>query len=55
MTRGEVKEVLNRVLNWPSDDQAKLLRFVLELEQWHEDCVITDEAREYARSCNRNS
>ena len=33
MTRGEVKEILNRVLNWPDDDQAKIVRVVRELEQ----------------------
>jgi hypothetical protein len=48
MTRGEVKEIINRVLNWPADDQAKFVRFVRELEQWHEDNVIFDEAREQA-------
>jgi hypothetical protein len=50
MTRGEVKEILNRVLNWPDDDQAKIVRFVLEFEQWHEDHVIVDEAREQSIS-----
>jgi len=30
-TRGEVKEILDRVLSWSDDDQAKIVRFVLEL------------------------
>ena len=46
MTRSEMKEIFNRVLDWPADDQAKFIRFVRELEQWHEDSVILDEARE---------
>ena len=45
MTRGEVKEILNRVLNWSDDDQAKFVRFVRELEQWRaEHDVVEDEA-----------
>ena len=54
MTRGEVREILNRVLNWPADDQAKFVRFVHELEQWREDRVIFDEAREQANSGYRD-
>ena len=54
MTRGEVKKVLNRVLNWPADDQEKLVRFVWELERWHEDRVIIDEAREQVTTHYRN-
>jgi ribosomal 50S subunit-associated protein YjgA (DUF615 family) len=50
MTREEVNEVLDRVLDWPAEDQAKLVGFVRELEQWREDEVIIDEAREQARS-----
>jgi hypothetical protein len=50
MTKEEVKEVLDRVLNWPADDQAKFVRFVRELEQWREDEVIIEEAREQANS-----
>jgi hypothetical protein len=46
MTRNEVKEILNRVLDWPADDQEKLVRFVFELERWYEDRVIIDEARQ---------
>jgi hypothetical protein len=33
MTRDQVKEILDRVLNWPADDQARLARFVHEVEQ----------------------
>jgi hypothetical protein len=48
MTKGDVKDVLNRVLDWPPDDQAKLVRFVRELELWRDDEVIVDEAYEQA-------
>jgi hypothetical protein len=54
MTRGEVKKILNRVLKWSDDDQAKIVRFVHELEQWREDEVIVNEAREHASSLLRN-
>jgi hypothetical protein len=37
MTKGEVKEILDRVLAWSVDDQEKFLRFVHELEQWRAD------------------
>ena len=33
MTRDQVKEILDRVLRWPPDDQEKLARFVREVEQ----------------------
>lgn len=49
-----MKETLNRVLNWPADDQAKFVQFVRELEQWHEDHVIDDEARLQANSRYRS-
>ena len=42
MTRGEVKEILNRVLRWSDDDQAKFVRFVRELERWRDDHDIVD-------------
>jgi hypothetical protein len=54
MTGDEVKEILNRVLNWPADDQAKVVQFVRELEPWHEDHVIDDEARLQANSRYRS-
>jgi hypothetical protein len=43
MMRGEVKAILNRVLNCPDNDQEKIVRFVREFEQWREDQVIVDE------------
>jgi hypothetical protein len=42
MTRDEVKEILNRVLRWSDDDQAKFVRFVRELERWRDDHDIVD-------------
>lgn len=49
-----MKAILNRVLNWPDDDQGKIVQFIYELEQWREDEVIIDEAREQASSHYRN-
>ena len=43
MTRDQVKEILNRVLTWPPDDQARLARFVQEIEQRRAGDDITDE------------
>jgi hypothetical protein len=34
MTKGEVKDLLDRVLTWSADDREKFLRFVCEVEQW---------------------
>ena len=33
MTRDQVKEILDRVLSWPADDQEKVARFVREVEE----------------------
>ena len=33
MTREQVKEILDRVLDWPSEDQEKVARFAREVEQ----------------------
>jgi hypothetical protein len=33
MTKDQVKELLDRVLTWPDDDQEKLAQFVREVEQ----------------------
>ena len=43
MTRDQVKEILDRVLTWPPDDQEKLARFVHEVEQRRTGDDITDE------------
>jgi hypothetical protein len=43
MTRDQVKEILDRVLSWPPDDQEKVARFVREVERRREDDDITDE------------
>ena len=34
MERQEMKEVVERILTWPDEDQDKLVRFVNELEEW---------------------
>jgi hypothetical protein len=33
MTRDQVKEILDRVLTWPADDQEKVAQFVREVEE----------------------
>jgi hypothetical protein len=43
MRRDQVKEILDRVLTWPPDDQEKLARFVHEVEQRRAADSITDE------------
>jgi hypothetical protein len=32
MTKDQVKEILDRVLSWPPDEQEKVARFVREVE-----------------------
>ena len=43
MTKEQVKEVLDRVLTWPADDQERVARFIREVELRREGDGITDE------------
>ena len=43
MTKDQVKEILDRVLSWPQEDQEKVARFVRQVEQWRDSDEITDE------------
>lgn len=45
MTKDQVKELLDRVLTWPEDDQEKLAQFVHEIEQLRAGDDLTDEER----------
>jgi hypothetical protein len=42
MTKDQVKELFDRVLNWPADDQERLVRFVREVERRQAEDDITD-------------
>jgi hypothetical protein len=56
MTRDQVKEILERVLSWPADDQEKVAQFVREVEQRRADDDITDQEWEIidARAARRD-
>jgi hypothetical protein len=56
MTRNQVKEILDRVLNLPPDDQEKVARFVREVEQRRADDDIGEEEWEIieARAARRD-
>jgi hypothetical protein len=43
MTKDQVKELLNRVLTWPPEDQERVARFARQVEQRRGDDDITDE------------
>jgi hypothetical protein len=51
-----VKEILERVLSWPADDQEKVAQFVREVEQRRADDDITDQQWEIieARAARRD-
>jgi hypothetical protein len=43
MTKEQVKEILDRVLTWPQEDQEKVARFAWQLEQWRGDGISDEE------------
>jgi hypothetical protein len=43
MTKDQVKEILDRVLTWPPDDQEKVARFVRQVEKHRGDDDISDD------------
>ena len=50
MTRERVKEIFERVLMWPADDQENLARFVQEIDEWRVGDEVSDERRDVAKA-----
>ena len=50
MTGEQVREIFERVLTWPADDQEKLVRFVQEMEAWRVGDEVSDERRDVAKA-----
>ena len=45
MTKEQVKEILDRVLTWPEEDQEKVARFAQQVEQVRGDDITAEEWR----------
>jgi hypothetical protein len=43
MTKEQVRELLDRVLSWPPDEQERVARFVREVERLREADTLTEE------------
>jgi hypothetical protein len=43
MARDQIKEILDKVLTWPMEDQEKVARFAKEVERLRGEDAITDE------------
>jgi hypothetical protein len=43
MTKQQVKEILDRVLSWPDEDQERVARFAQEVERLRDDDITEDE------------
>lgn len=43
MTKEQVKDILDRVMTWPAEDQERVVRFVQQLEEGVSADDITDE------------
>jgi hypothetical protein len=43
MSRNPVKDILERVLDWPTEDQAKLARIIRDIEEWRSADGLSEE------------